>query len=186
MSPTSPSLASSLSPEYVLLGLLAEKPDHGYELHRRLRSELGQVWRIRLNHCYNLLKRLEAQGLIEGEVESRGDAPDRRRFRLTRAGKARFESWMRSPAGTSVRAIRVEFMTKLYFLRSRAPKDLEALIDDQRQALAGDLKRLKNMLDQVEDDQPINRLALDLRISQLKAILGWLSNRNFAKLQEER
>ncbi|MGD8554487.1 MAG: helix-turn-helix transcriptional regulator [Anaerolineales bacterium] len=186
MSPSNPSLASSLSPEFVLLGLLAEKPAHGYELHRRLRTDLGQVWRIRLNHCYNLLKRLETQGLIEGEVESRGGAPDRRRFHLTRAGKARFESWMSSPAGTSVRAIRVEFLTKLYFLRSRSPKALEALVADQRQALASDLRRLQKILDQVEDGKPINRLALDLRISQLKAILGWLTTRSLVKLQQER
>jgi DNA-binding PadR family transcriptional regulator len=186
MSPANPSLASYLSPEYVLLGLLAEKPSHGYELHRRLQADLGQVWRIRLNHCYNILKRLEAQGLIEGVVEKREGFPDRRRFRLTPAGTARFEQWLRTPTGTSVRAIRVEFLTKLYLLRARSPVALETLVTDQRQALTSDLRRLRKMLDQVEDDQPISRLALDLRISQLEAILGWLTNRNFAKLQEER
>jgi DNA-binding PadR family transcriptional regulator len=33
--------ASALSPEYALLGFLAQKAAHGYELHQRLSNELG-------------------------------------------------------------------------------------------------------------------------------------------------
>ena len=35
-----------------LLGLLAIRPDHGYELHQRLSNDLGQVWHISLSQTY--------------------------------------------------------------------------------------------------------------------------------------
>ena len=79
--------ASALSPEYALLGLLTQRPAHGYELYQRLLAELGQVWHISLSQIYNILNRLESKGLIAGDVQRQARLPARRCFQLTDAGR---------------------------------------------------------------------------------------------------
>lgn len=73
------STGSAFSPACVLLGLLAQQPAHGYDLHQHLTADLGHLWRISLSQTYNILNRLEAQGLISGSVQEQAKRPARRR-----------------------------------------------------------------------------------------------------------
>jgi DNA-binding PadR family transcriptional regulator len=54
-----PSRAGTLSPEFALLGFLLTGPQHGNDLHRHLRAELGHVWHLSQSQAYAILKRLE-------------------------------------------------------------------------------------------------------------------------------
>ena len=167
--------ASALSPEYALMGLMALKPDHGYNLHSRLQADLGQIWRISLSQTYNILARLEARGLIAGSVQSQAKLPARHRYHLTSAGRGRFNAWLREPTGLSARAIRVEFITRLYFARATDPALAGELIDAQIAATQSGLNRLRDDLDGIPPSQTYNRLGLDLRIRQLASALNWLT-----------
>lgn len=166
--------ASALSPEFAISGFLAQRPTHGYDLYQRLTDELGQVWYISLSQVYNILKRLEDQGLILGETETQDKLPARRLFHLTEAGQQRFETWLRTPTGCSVRAIRVEFTTRLYFALAREHSLARSLIDAQAAAIRSGLARLETSLDELPTGQRFNRLGLALRIGQLTSILDWL------------
>ena len=57
----------SLSPEMVLLGMLYKTPGHGYDLHRTVIADLGQVWHLSQSQAYAILKRLEGRGDISVE-----------------------------------------------------------------------------------------------------------------------
>lgn len=166
--------ASALSPEFAISGFLAQRPAHGYDLYQRLTAELGQVWHISLSQVYNILKRLEDQGAILGETETQDKLPARRLFHLTEAGQQRFETWLRTPKGCSVRAIRVEFTTRLYFALAREHSLARSLIDAQAAAIRSGLARLETSLDELPAGQRFNRLGLALRIGQLTSILDWL------------
>ncbi len=171
------SYVGALSPEYALLGLLWQSTGstHGYELHRRLVSELGQVWHISLSQTYNILSRLESQGLIAGKLQRQPKRPSRKAFHLTAAGQRRFEKWLRAPTGSSVHAIRVEFTTRLYFaLASDAPLARD-LIDSQTAEVQRGLQRLQVTLASIPPEQTFNRLGLTLRIRQLTSVLAWLA-----------
>jgi DNA-binding PadR family transcriptional regulator len=165
-----------LSPEFALLGFLSLGAAHGYELHQRLVKELGQVWHISLSQTYNILNRLEGQGLIEGEVQEAGKLPARRVFRLTPAGGQRFDAWLHTPSKSSVRAIRVEFTTRLYFASATDPGLTNSLIEEQTAVTRASLNRLQTMLAEISAEQVFNRLGLELRIRQLTSILDWLSD----------
>ncbi len=54
-----------------LLGLLLERPGHGYDLANRLIASLGETWRIDPNDIYRLLERLENEGLVSSVQEPR-------------------------------------------------------------------------------------------------------------------
>ena len=168
------SYASALSPEYALLGFLARKPAHGYELHQRLSSELGQIWHVSQSQVYNILKRLEGQGFIRGVIEEQEKLPARQRYHLTGSGRQRLEKWLTTPTGSSVRAIRVEFVTRLYFAPLLGPDIPSQLLNAQLNETLCGLKRLEDLLAETPAEQVFNRLGLDLRVRQLKAILDWL------------
>lgn len=172
--PASPS-TRSLSPEYVLLGLLARQPAHGYELHQRLAADLGQIWRISLSQTYNILNRLEARGFIAGTIQEQPKHPAKRRFRLTAAGRRRFAAWLRATTGSSVHAIRVEFITRLYFAASTSRDLARELIDSQIVETRSGLARLQDRLAELPGEQTFNRLGLELRVRQLASIVDWLA-----------
>jgi DNA-binding PadR family transcriptional regulator len=167
--------SSALSPEYVLLGLLAQRPVHGYDLHERIQRDLGQIWQISLSQTYNILKRLEAKGFIIGEGQEQKKAPARRRFRLTPAGRRRFKAWLKTPAEPSARAIRVEFLTRLYFTYAIKPQAASSLIDTQIAATQAGLAHLTEMLATLPPGQTFSRLGLELRLRQLTSMLEWMA-----------
>lgn len=164
-----------LSPEYALLGFLDQNPAYGYELHQQLLENLGHIWNLSLSQTYNILKRLEAQGYLEGSVQPQSKRPDRRWLHLTPAGQQHFEAWLNTICRCSVRALRVEFMTRLYFLHARNPADALRLTEAQMAALETCLSQLENQLATLPNGQLVNRLGLTLRIRQLASALQWLS-----------
>ena len=172
--PSKHTYASSLSPEYPLLGLLIQQPAHGYSLHQRLTTDLGEFWRISLSQTYNILKRLETHGFIIGWVQEHVGTPARRQFEATPKGVKRFEQWLFAPSGSSVRAIRVEFLTRLYFALALYKEQTSDLIDEQISESNKHLEIIKGALDLLPLDKTINRLALELRVRQLESILDWL------------
>lgn len=167
---------SGLSPEFALLGFLDQFPAHGYELHQRLITELGEIWHASLSQSYNILARLEAQGYVEGTTQTQEKRPDKHELRLTAAGHERFEFWLAALSACSVRAIRVEFMTRLYFLHARNPQAALAMIDAQIAALQSHLSYLLRRMEDLPENQTFNRLGMSLRISQLETLAAWLES----------
>ena len=166
---------SGLSPEYALLGFLEQSPAHGYELHQKLLEHLGEIWHTSLSQTYNILTRLEEQGFIQGTTQEQEKRPAKRRFCLTISGRRRFETWISSISACSVRAIRVEFMTRLYFLYSRNPADALEAIQTQTEALQTHIEKLKGQLNKINSEQIFNRMGMALRIRQLEVMVESLN-----------
>jgi len=135
---------------------------------------LGEIWHCSLCQIYNILTRLETQGYIQGKTQEQEKRPDKREIRLTSAGRERFESWLREVSACSVHAIRLEFMTRLYFLHARDPQSAIQMVEAQMVALQKYLAYLKNELYEIHKNQVFNRLGMSLRISQLETLVTWL------------
>jgi PadR family transcriptional regulator, regulatory protein AphA len=168
--------AAALSPEYVLLGFLNLQPAHGYDLHEHIEAELGQIWHISLSQTYNILNRLETQGYITGVLQEQEKLPARKRFRLTAAGHCRFEDWLATATEPSTRAIRVEFITRLYFACAISPAAARTVIDQQITSTQEGLMNLQTLLDELPPDQTFNRLGLEFRVQQLTSVIAWLND----------
>jgi DNA-binding PadR family transcriptional regulator len=97
----------TLSPEMALLGLLYGGPSHGYDLHRKVISDLGQVWHLSQSQAYSILKRLETQGDISVVEILQEKLPSRQLLSLTPQGRQRFWNGWERPAAAA-RAIRME------------------------------------------------------------------------------
>jgi DNA-binding PadR family transcriptional regulator len=156
------------------LGFLAQGPAHGYELHQKLVTDLGQVWHISLSQTYNILNRLEAQNAIIGALQEQDKLPARRLFSLTSLGQERFEGWLGATSASSVRTIRLEFLTRLYFAIQRSPAFAHKVVDAQLASAQAGLERLRKLSGEIPQGQLVNNLSLELRIRQIESILDWL------------
>ncbi|MCI0696210.1 PadR family transcriptional regulator [candidate division KSB1 bacterium] len=74
--------------EIAILGLLAESPMHGYQIHQQIKEREMDYWaKIKLPSIYSTLTRLEEQGLITSGKEKVGNTPERTVYSLTPAGR---------------------------------------------------------------------------------------------------
>ena len=162
------------SPEFALLGFLYQEPSHGYTLHHQLVNELGYIWHVSQSQTYAILKRLERQGSISFTTLEQEKLPPRQLLQITSAGRRRFQVWLRAPSGSSVRAIRLEFITRLYFAQKLFPRSLRTMFAAQSAEIDTALARLETTLAAIPPEQTYNRLGLELRIRQLRSIEDWL------------
>lgn len=165
-----------LSPEYAVLGFLYCEPMHGYDLHRKLGADLGYVWHVSQSEAYAILKRLEAQGHLAAEAIPQQKLPPRQLLRITPAGRERFAAWLHTPSGGSARAIRMEFLTRLYFTQRTEPENTPSLFDLQRAEIEKHIQRLETAQHALPPNQIFNRMSLDMRIRQLHLTHTWLTD----------
>jgi DNA-binding PadR family transcriptional regulator len=170
-----PVRSGSLSPEYALLGFLISGPDYGYNLHQQIASELGWVWHLSQSQAYTILKRLENQGDLSTRVVAQAKHPDRQVLKITAQGRRRFLRWLNEETALNARAIRLEFLTRLYFSNRFTPKDTPAIITAQQGTISRNLERLERLSGELPADQTYNLLSLDLRLRQLKVIQEWIT-----------
>ncbi len=165
-----------LLPDHTILGLIAAQPKHGYDLlaHFQAQDELGHVWTMSQSQLYNVLKRLERKGLIQGEKRESSMAPTRTEYKITPTGYKKLEEWLydRQPPA-SIRRIRVEFLSKLHIC-SLLGLDPSPIIEKQR---ATCLRQHDHILTQRQKTESVTEsLALEFIISQLNAAIDWLDN----------
>ena len=157
------------------MGLLYFQPMHGYDLHRFLEANLGEIWRMSQSQVYATLKRLEKKGLVIATRQPQEKRPDRSCFALTESGRTRFESWLFTPTPSSAHLIRVEFITRLFFTSQMGEDVRSQVLQEQAAAIHLDLDLLQKRLGALAPDQVFNRLGLELRLRQLLSISEWLS-----------
>jgi DNA-binding PadR family transcriptional regulator len=161
-------------PDEVILGLLAAHPQHGYELLERFRSRahLGRIWTMSTSQLYAVLKRLEREGLIEGQQLQSPDAPPRTEYAVTEAGLQRLHVWLNEPRpSSSIRRIRVEFLSRLY-VASLLDIPPASIVECQKSICLEQRERL--LKDRQQAASEVEALTLDLVLGQLEAALVWL------------
>lgn len=103
--------------EWACLGILAERPAHGWAVAARLRpdGDIGRVWQLSRSLTYRALDQLTQRAWIDAVAEERGEAgPNRTILAPTRSGRARLRSWLRTPVAHQ-RDLRSELLLKLVF-----------------------------------------------------------------------
>jgi DNA-binding PadR family transcriptional regulator len=165
---------SRVSPDEVILGLLANSTSHGYQLLEYFREDepLGQIWALSTSQLYTILKRLEHREDIEGREFFPDDAPPRTEYWLTSLGQERLIVWLHEPSpSASTRHIRTEFLSRL-FIASRLETSIKPIIDAQRSTV---MARRQQLIAQQGQLLPgVQYLSLDLIIAELGVVLEWL------------
>lgn len=77
-----------------LLLLLSERPMYGYEIIRELEKRFSGYWKPKAGTIYPALEKLEKSHMLTSRVEFREEAPDRKHYALTDAGRNELASTM--------------------------------------------------------------------------------------------
>ncbi|TDA66786.1 MAG: PadR family transcriptional regulator [Chloroflexi bacterium] len=171
----SPRRQDPLSTEYILLGLAAKGPVHGYDLHKQLGTldGLSAIWRVKQSQVYALLDKLENMGYLHGEAVPGTAAVLRKQYHLNDAGQRAFDAWMNSPV-QHPRQVRQEFLARLYFAQQSGVQVTRQLIDAQYAACQSWQKSIQDALEHNDEPQNFQRVVDAYRLSQINAILDWL------------
>jgi DNA-binding PadR family transcriptional regulator len=162
-----------VSLKYVVLGLLTQRPKHGYELKLEAERLLGGNAELNPGQLYPLLRKLAEQHLVVGERIEQEDRPDKRVFTLTEDGEHDLRHWLDEPVPPKVERslIFLHFVVLALVRRDRAPMFLQ----DQRRLLLELVAQL--VADRVErqkgDDLATNALR-EASILHAEADLKWI------------
>ncbi|MFD7133627.1 PadR family transcriptional regulator [Streptomyces sp. NPDC059894] len=102
-----------------ILGFLAERPMHAYELRRRISELIGHNRPVSDGALYPALNRLRRAGHVERQAEPGDSAPPRQVLRITPAGRAELLRRLSEPKESEITDSGA-FFTLLAFL-SRLP-----------------------------------------------------------------
>ncbi len=168
--------------ELCILGELMDAPAHGYRLHQIVQTSIGPVRRLSWGALYPMIRKLEAEGLIEADCAPCGaDRRGKKEYRITEAGHARFLALMLECHYSDAEQSQI-FTIKLCNLHHIRPEQAEAILLQYRTHLRGiadyvqSVRRRIAEIDGMEDAERNSILcALDRRAHLLVADDAWVS-----------
>jgi DNA-binding PadR family transcriptional regulator len=159
--------------EHAILGLLAIRPMHGYEMARYFdRDDLTEVCPIEPSLLYTYFRNLEQRGLVRGRESRVGRRPPRRVFELTVEGRTLLDGWLYRPV-ERMRETRLELLLKLYVLHHLDPQGERRLLGDQLAVCHAYEARLT---ERVAEASGFKLLVAGSKLSAARATLAWLES----------
>ena len=126
----------------VVLGLLAMKPRSGYDIKTVVDRSTRFFWAASYGQIYPELRRLEAEGLVEGEDQPIGGR-SRRIYTLTPAGRQALVEWMRSEITTI--ELRDESLLRLFFADALPHEEALLLLEGRKRGHEAYLEILRGI-----------------------------------------
>lgn len=162
----------------LLLGLLAARPRHGYELRSLFEELFGGTWPLNTGQVYMTLSKLEDEGLVTSEVVEQELLPDRRMYSITEGGRADLKRWTTEPSDGPIR-IRDEMVGKvLTAMVSETANPLDLIWAQRRNHLQA--------IAQLRERKDAPELSLQTKLVLEGAILRAESDLRWLDLVEER
>lgn len=164
-----------MSVRNTLLGLLAQRPRHGYDLHAAFEAIAGgrELWALKPAQVYSTLGRLEEGGLIVPERVAQGGGPERQLYAITAEGRDELARWFRTPVESQHQ--RDEFFLKLMLSLATGLADPYGVIQAQRAGLFRELHALTRRRGAIEPSSALaSILLLERAAMHIEADLRWL------------
>jgi DNA-binding PadR family transcriptional regulator len=163
-----------MSVKFAILALLYQQPMHGYEIGKQLQLTVDAEWDIKPGQIANTLARLKEADLVDYEVVSVNDAPDRKVYRLTDAGLSELKAMYLTP---EVREYRLgdTFYIKLVLSLTGGPVPVDQVLNVQRRELYQKLHQITEMRRKADPQTDLPWvLMLESNIMHLEADLRWI------------
>lgn len=161
---------------HVLLGLLRQGPATGYDLRKLFATSPLVTFSDSPGAIYPALRKLERQGLIQGEVEQGSGLRLRRVFRVTPAGRRELEGWLVRPVARDDVVHHVdELLARFGFMDDAVGgADAARLLEELERELSAYLPELRSYVERNGSVMTLSgRLALDSGVRSYEALLEW-------------
>ncbi len=134
--------------EQIILGLLEDKPRHGYEIKKQIKDVISTFAALEVESIYYSLTLLEKKGFVQKKASSAGHRPEKFIYSITAKGQERFRQLLTKTLLTAERP-NFSIDVALYFL-PYLPHEVA-------------LRRLKGRLRVLSKvEEALKKLALDL------------------------
>ena len=166
--------------QYIILGLLNQRSQTGYDLTKAFDHEIGEFWQAQHSQIYPMLKRMETDGEITHQDAVTGEKLAKKVYQLTHKGRQKLEAWISEPS-PELTATKDEFILKLYFIRSADDPRIPAMIHEQVTLHQAQLDHLHLRMATVFPDQAAidaaygHYLILEHAIERETQYLAWLN-----------
>lgn len=164
--------------ELAILGLLKERPMHGYQLSRELSDAHGPFWRVSYGSLYPTLRRLERDGAIEAaprdEVGAKGKGRRKTVYRITERGEEMFLDLLQE-APHEGQAEDARFRVRLAFFRYLAPETRIRLLERRRSTLEDRLAAITEALRSPGEQDDYQRSLIEHGRVATESDIAWLS-----------
>jgi PadR family transcriptional regulator, regulatory protein AphA len=154
----------------------------GYDIKQFVDKSTRHFWAASYGQIYPELRRLEEQGLIEGQSEPTGGRA-RTVYALTDAGRAALQQWL-APDPDLTFEVRDEGMLKLFFSDIGTPEQRIRNIRAMREAHERTLAQLSAHEEEASQMPEGPRLTLELGIRLHRGIVAWCESTE-RRLREE-
>ncbi len=164
-----------MSVRHAVLGLLAQRPRHGYELRAAFEAVAGgeENWDVKPAQIYTTLTRMEKSGLVAEHSVEQDAGPEKRLYAITAAGHETLRDWFAE--GTVPEHQRDEFFLKLMLALVSRTADPYQLIHIQRAYLFRQLHAITAQRTRVDPGKELAKIfLLDKAAMHLEADLRWL------------
>ena len=164
-----------MSVRHAVLGLLAQRPRHGYELRAAFQALVGgkENWDVKPAQIYTTLTRLEQGGFVAEDGVEQDAGPEKRIYTITMAGRKILAEWF--ACGIEPEHQHDEFFLKLMIGLASSAADPYHLIRTQRAYLFQKLHDITEHRSLADPDRELAMiLLLDKAIMHLEADLRWL------------
>jgi DNA-binding PadR family transcriptional regulator len=169
-----------MSLKHAVLGFLNYGPMTGYELKKFFDTSVAHFWNAELSQIYPTLKSLEAEGLVEMEVDVQQDRPNRKVYSITDDGRQDLVDWLKQPSEPE--QVREPVLIKVFFGANLRRDELTAVLRDRIEGLKGGIAYLEQANSfcvsfaksvGVENEAPFWELTTKLGIGHCRAELEW-------------
>jgi DNA-binding PadR family transcriptional regulator len=161
-----------MSTAFVMLGLLARGPRHGYELKREHDARLPGARPVAYGQVYATLTRLIRDGLIREAHQEQDAGPERTAYALTEAGRTALSQWL-STVEEPAPFVQSTLMAKVAvaLLCSGDAREARRYLAAQR---AAHLERMRALTATKKGGSIAEVVAADYALSHLDADIRWM------------
>jgi DNA-binding PadR family transcriptional regulator len=159
----------AMSIGHTFLGLLEQRPRHGYDLKRVYDERFGNDRPLHYGQVYATLSRLLKNGLVEVDGVESGEGPERKRYAVTETGITDVRRWLATPENPEP-YLQNTLYTKvvLAILTEQSAADL---LDTQR---SEHLRLMRTLTQRKNTGDLSDQLICDHALFHLEADLRWL------------
>jgi DNA-binding PadR family transcriptional regulator len=136
--------------EIVILAMLRQRPQHGYELKKCIELVLSGTVSLNNNVLYPALKQFEGMGAVERQVVLQEGKPNRHIYRLTEYGIELLHTYLRDFPPDQA-AHDAEFFTRVAFFDYLTLEERRAILQ-KRLAYLADQRVYLHTLQQLADE----------------------------------
>src|SRR5688572_9432426 len=172
----------ALERQLLLLGLLRAQEMHGYQLNEFIDEQMNFCVDLKRSTAYYLLDKLCREGSVTEETGREGNRPERRVYRITPVGEARFQELLRQNLATYQPPVYAEDIGVIFEHQLAADESVR-LLYARRSAMEAHRARLEALHLSLP---PSHTAVIEHHLLHLDAELVWIDRLIAARSQEAR